>query len=97
MKIPLPLDTTDADMTSPGCTGLGKNTGAFGKISYQPWYEAAPLAQSASVPVCSTVGVPSPSSPTQKEEKAAAAPQATAGCAHEEETLVKEPAAPVAA
>ena len=58
----------------PGCTALAKNTGAFGKNSYQPWYVAVPLAQSASVPVCSTVGVPSPSRPTQKEEKVLAAP-----------------------
>ena len=49
------------------------------------------------MPICSTVGVPSPSSPTQKEEKVSVAPQVTVGCAHDDETLVKEPAAPVAA
>jgi hypothetical protein len=41
--------------------------------------------------------VPSPSRAAQKEEKVLPAPQVTADCAHDAETLVKEPAAPVAA
>jgi hypothetical protein len=49
------------------------------------------------VPVCSTVCVPSPSRPAQKEEKVSVAPQVTAGCAHDADTLVNEPAAPVTA
>jgi hypothetical protein len=40
VKTPFPSAATEADIASPGCTGswsAGKNTGAFGKISYQPW------------------------------------------------------------
>jgi hypothetical protein len=49
------------------------------------------------VPVCSTVGVPSPSRPTQNEENVLAAPQVTAGCTQEADTWPNEPAGPVAA
>jgi hypothetical protein len=37
VKVPSPSEVTEADMASPGCTGLPKNTGGLGKISYQPW------------------------------------------------------------
>jgi hypothetical protein len=50
--------------------------------------------QSASVPVCSTVSVPSPSRPTQKLEKVFAAVQVTAGSDQDADTLVNVPAPP---
>jgi hypothetical protein len=48
------------------------------------------------VPVCSTVGEFTPSSPTQ-EEKVPVLPQVTVGCVHELETLVNAPAWPASA
>jgi len=44
------------------------------------------------VPVCSTVGVPAPSSPTQKLENGSATSHVTVGCVQELDTLVKVPA-----
>jgi hypothetical protein len=53
--------------------------------------------QSASVPVCSTLCVPSPSKPTQKLENVCCGPQVTAGWVQDEDTLVNVPAWPAAA
>jgi len=53
-----------------------------------------PPLQSASVPVCSTELVPSPSSPTQKLEKVSVAVQVTAGWDQDADTLVNVPALP---
>jgi hypothetical protein len=58
---------------------------------------ACPASQSASVPVCSTLGDPSPSRPTQKLEKVCVAPQVTVGWVQEADTLVNWPCCPAAA
>ena len=55
------------------------------------------MLQSASVPVCSTVWVPSPSRPTQKLENVCWAVHVTAGCVHDADTLVNVPGWPAAA
>jgi len=62
------LNVTDPVKWSPGRTVLLKFTGYAGYISYQEEYTARPPEQSASVPVCSTLLLPSPSRPTQKLE-----------------------------
>src|SRR3974390_1162930 len=53
--------------------------------------------QSASVPICSTVEVVSPSRPTQYAEYVVCGPQVTDGCVHDADTLVKLPGAPATA
>src|SRR6266567_788115 len=68
VKLPEPLSVTEAVNESPGVTVSLKFTGFAGYISYHDEYEAWPPEQSASVPVCSTELVPSPSMPTQKLE-----------------------------
>ena len=50
--------------------------------------------QSASVPVCSTELVPSPSRPTQKLAKVSVAVQVTEGWAQDADTLVNVPGLP---
>src|SRR5215469_9238970 len=51
---------------SPGWTG-NMFCVPWGNISHQDTYLGRPEAQSVEIPTCSTVGVPAPSSPTQKE------------------------------
>src|ERR1700684_668608 len=55
---------------------------------------APPPSQSASVPVCSTVLVPSPSRPAQKLAKVSAPVQATAGSVQDAAPLVTVPGRP---
>ena len=62
-----PRTVTLALTVSPGWMVSFVVTGAAGTSSYQTEYDGWPdWEQSASVPVCSTVGVPAPSRPTQK-------------------------------
>jgi hypothetical protein len=70
-------------------------TGPFGNISYQEEKTGVPPEQSASVPVCSTESLPSPSRPTQNEEYEVGDPQSTAGSVQSALTEVKT--VPVAA
>src|SRR5436190_6432267 len=86
---PRPSVLTDAVKWSPGDTGLAKFFGYLGYISYQAEYTARPLEQSASVPVCSTVLDPSPSSPTQKlDHPVGVTEQLTAGCVQFADTVL---------
>ena len=63
--------------------------GYFGYISYQALYTARPPLQSASVPVCSTVLLVSPSRPIQKlDQPVGVTEQLTAGCVQLAETVV---------
>jgi hypothetical protein len=69
----------------------------LGNISNHPEYAAVLPSQSASVPVCSTVLLPSPSRPTQKLEKVFELEQVTVGIVQPAATLVNVLAAPAAA
>ena len=78
----------------PGRDRVAVEHGAAGNISNQPWYVARRPAQSASVPVCFAVLVPSPSSPAQKLAKVSAAVQVTAASIQDADTLVNVPGRP---
>ena len=59
---PAPPETTEACIASPGEIAPGMSTGPPGNISYHAEWTGRPPEQSASVPICSTVLLPSPSS-----------------------------------
>src|SRR6478735_6062416 len=92
VNAPRPSVVTDAVKWSPGDTGLAKFFGYFGYISYQAEYTARPLEQSASVPVCSTELLPSPSRPTQKlDQPVGVTEQLTAGWVQLADTVLYVP------
>src|SRR5437763_4252109 len=85
------LATTVPVNESPARTGLLMKVGDLGYISTKPRWDTLPLRHIASVPICSTVGLPSPSMPANDATPERVDVHVIDGSRHVVDTLVNGP------